>query len=62
MEIQVKVTESYGCTRIYPVCAHGKAFAQIAGTKTLSLEVLATIRALGFAVRNVSNPLSLEGA
>lgn len=48
--ITVKVKDVYGMRRIYPVCDKALAVARIAGTKTLSLEVIEAVKALGFGV------------
>ena len=43
----VSVRNVYGSTMVYPVCADAIRFACIAGTKTLSAQVLAHMVALG---------------
>jgi hypothetical protein len=52
-EIKVCVREVYGNILMYPVCPKAIAFAKIAGKKTLTPEVLAEIKALGYAVTTV---------
>ena len=48
--ITVEVRDVYGQTMYYPACDEAKLFAQIAGTKTLTLDVLNKIKALGYGV------------
>ena len=50
MEIIVEIRTVYGNTAFYPVCEKAKLFASIAGTKTLTANVLVTIGALGIGV------------
>lgn len=56
--IQLEIREVYGCPNIYPVCDDAKAFAQIAKTKTLSLDILKKIQHLGFGLDFVAVPLA----
>lgn len=51
MQITVIVRTVYGVDKIYPACPAAQAFADIAGTKTLSVRDIANIKKLGFAVR-----------
>ena len=51
MEIIVKITQNYGTEVIYPVCQAAFLFARIAGTKTLTLDTIAKIKALGYTVK-----------
>ena len=48
----VKITARgvYGKTLYDPACENSKKFAKIAGTKTLTIENLKTIRDLGFSI------------
>ena len=48
--IFVDVRDVYGRETIYPACETSKLLAQLAGTRTLTLAALATIRALGYGV------------
>lgn len=48
--IKVSIKYIYGARRIYPVCDDAKAFARIAGTKTLSRDVLDNIKMLGYSI------------
>ena len=56
--LQLEIREVYGCPNIYPVCDGAKKFAQIAKTKTLSLDVLKNIQGLGFEFDFVAVPLA----
>lgn len=48
MEVLIRAKCVYGENRYYPICEKAKMFAEIAGTKTLTPAVLATIKALGY--------------
>ena len=48
--ITVSVRQNYGQEAIYPVCDAAKSFARIAGTRTLTREVLTHVRALGYDI------------
>ena len=50
MEIIVTIKNNYGTEAIYPVCDNSHTFARIAGTKTLTRETIAQIKALGYVV------------
>ena len=50
MNITVRIAYNYGSRVVYPVCQRANAFADIAGTKTLTDDVLALIQQLGFGV------------
>lgn len=47
-KVAIRVDRVYGVVKIYPACDRANAFARIAGTKTLSLENLGEITAMGF--------------
>ena len=55
--ITVTVRRVYGNPVIYPACDQARQFARIAGTKTLTLDTLRQIRALGYTIteRHESN-------
>ena len=59
MEIIVKITQNYGTEVIYPVCQAAFLFARIAGTKTLTNETIAKIKALGYTVNVQQNRTQL---
>lgn len=48
MTIQVLVKNNYGAQAVYPTCAVGETFAQIAGTKTLTDETRSLMKRLGY--------------
>jgi hypothetical protein len=50
MKIMVTVENIYGNTLFYPLCEKAKLFAQIAGKKTLTREVLQHIKSLGYVI------------
>ena len=59
-EIIVTIKNQYGTEVVYPVCEHAKLFARIANTKTLTLDVISTIKALGVAITvEQKSPLAL---
>jgi hypothetical protein len=49
--IEVEVKDVYGAVKYYPVCEKARLFADIAGTKTLTLETIKKIEALGYSVK-----------
>lgn len=51
MFITVSIRSNYGTQAIYPICEKAAAFAAIAGTRTLTPEVVKQIKALGYEVR-----------
>lgn len=55
MEIIVTIKNNYGTETIYPSCPKGQTFAKIAGTKTLTLDTIKLIKALGYTV-SVTGP------
>ena len=57
MKILVQIKSVYGNERIYPICENAKLFASIAGTATLTREVLAKIKQLGYTVEVESQKL-----
>lgn len=50
MKITVEVRDVYGTTKYYPMCDRAKLFASIAGTKTLTLDAVKQIKALGYEI------------
>ena len=50
MNIYVNEKSVYGNTMVYPACDKAKAFANIAGTKTLTFETIAEIKNLGYDI------------
>lgn len=56
MKITVQIRTVYGVENVYPVCEKSKAFARIARTKTLTLDTLLEIKALGYSIENQPAP------
>jgi ATP phosphoribosyltransferase len=50
MIISVEIKNVYGAEKIYPACNTSKLFADIAGTKTLTRNVLQKIKNLGYSI------------
>jgi len=50
MEILVNVKNVYGKTLYYPACEKSRIFAEIAGSKTLTIDVIEQIKRLGTKV------------
>ena len=50
MNIYVSERNVYGNATIYPQCDKAKAFANIAGTKTLTSVIIAEIKNLGYDI------------
>lgn len=48
--ITIEVRSVYGQNKAYPVCADAHLFAQMLRTKTLTLEALKDIIALGYTI------------
>jgi len=51
MFITVTIKSIYGSQAIYPACERALVFASIAGTRTLTPQVIKQIKALGYEVR-----------
>jgi len=49
--IEVEVKDVYGVTKYYPICEKAQLFADIAGTKTLTLQAIKKIEALGYSIK-----------
>lgn len=50
MKIEIEVKHVYGVQLAYPACTGASLFCKIAGTKTLTPDILANIRQLGYTV------------
>jgi hypothetical protein len=48
--ITVRFKDVYGNRLVYPVCKHAKAFAEIAGTKTLTDHMLKIVKGMGIDI------------
>ena len=53
--ITVERRDQYGAPVFHPVCDQAQLFARIAKTKTLTLDTLALVKALGYRV-DVKHP------
>jgi hypothetical protein len=51
--VQLKVKQNYGNQALYPHNEQAHLFAQIAGTKTLTLDTVRHIMALGYEVQYI---------
>lgn len=61
MTIQIQIRNVYGNDTVYPICAHAKFLAAMAGTKTLTMDKLQMIKANGYNIEVVSNAGMLVG-
>jgi hypothetical protein len=59
--IEVNLKSVYGEVKAYPINEAAKLFAELAGTKTLTMQSLKLIKALGYEVKAV-DPLALAFA
>lgn len=50
-QIEVIIEPKYGKWVYYPACEGARAFAAIAGTKTLTEDTLAQIKKLGYEIK-----------
>jgi hypothetical protein len=53
-KITIEIKSQYGQTVAHPVCCKAKLFAKIAGTKTLTMETLKNVRALGYEIEQLA--------
>lgn len=58
MQITVQIKSNYGALTAYPVCPTAKAFAEIAGTKTLTHQALQIIERMGYQIVQQTETLS----
>jgi hypothetical protein len=59
--IEVNLKSVYGEIKAYPINEAAKLFADLAGTKTLTVQSLKKIQALGYEIKAV-DPLALAFA
>ena len=52
--ILIEVKQSYGRNVIYPACDNALTFAKLSGCKTLTLDTLKLIEALGYTIDTVT--------
>ena len=48
--IVITIKNVYGTEKVYPVCEAAKTFANIAGTRTLTMDTIDNAKRLGFEV------------
>lgn len=53
--IQVEVKSVYGQSKVYPLCAQAKLFAELAGTTTLTARSLRLVEKLGYEIVSVAD-------
>lgn len=51
MQATIEIKHVYGVQTAYPACPTAALLARLAGTKTLTADALATIRALGYDIK-----------
>tara|TARA_R100000935_G_C2741796_1_gene126162 strand:- start:448 stop:633 length:186 start_codon:yes stop_codon:yes gene_type:complete len=60
MEIKVKVKNVFGNELIYPMCETSKVFSNIAKTKTLSIQVLVSLKSIGYSITEIKDDTILS--
>lgn len=60
MTVIIKIKSVYGQDKVYPLCETGKAFARIAGTKTLTEQTIHEMKAIGVKFVQEINPTFLS--
>jgi hypothetical protein len=59
MTITIEVKFNYGVCAFYPACDTSRAFAKIAGTKTLTKDALNVIKTMGYTITQTQKEISL---
>ena len=59
MTITIEVKFNYGVCAFYPSCDISRAFAKIAGTKTLTKDALNVIKTMGYTITQTQKEISL---
>jgi len=59
MTITIEVKFNYGVCAFYPACDTSRAFAKIAGTKTLTKDALSVIKTMGYTITQTTKEISL---
>jgi|TARA_R110000822_G_scaffold152687_4_gene292057 hypothetical protein len=58
--IKIEVKNSYGSERYYPKCNLSKMFCDIAGTQTITQDIISTIRRNGYNIDDVTPKKTFE--
>ena len=59
MTIIIEIKFNYGVCAFYPACDTSRAFAKIAGTKTLTKDALNVIKTMGYTITQTTKEISL---
>lgn len=57
--VQLKVKQNYGNQALYPANEQAQIFADIAGTKTLTIQVVKQILKLGYTVEYIHGEVTI---
>jgi len=57
--LKLKVKDQYGKKVFYPMCIASDIFAQMLGTKTLTVRAINHIKALGYSVEFIHEEVTL---
>ena len=55
----VEIRNNYGAPAVYPICETAKTFAEISGKKTMTHEVRALIKSLGYTFEQRTSKIDL---
>ena len=58
--IKIEVKNSYGSERYYPKCNLSRMFCDIAGTQTITQDIISTIRRNGYNIDDVTPKKTFE--
>lgn len=56
MLITIKAKTNFGAVTYYPVCHAAKQFAELAGTKSLTVKTLKQLESMGHKIKDESIP------
>jgi hypothetical protein len=59
MTITIEIKYNYGVCAFYPMCDISRAFARIAGTKTLTKDALNVIKTMGYTITQQTKEIAL---
>lgn len=57
--LKVTARQHYGSTHVYPACAASRLFVAIQGGKTLTPKTIETLKAAGFTLEVLAEPVKL---